>query len=139
MPNRRLPVLRLSPCIVLTALLPWMALSVQAQAPATGIYRCGSGYSDTPCPGGTPVAADDTRSAAQLEQAREVKRREAALADRLAAERRVQERAAAGQRAAGIGPTAAETAQRAASQPKARPTQKPKKKIVRKPKTARPT
>ncbi|OGA98703.1 MAG: hypothetical protein A3E25_20690 [Burkholderiales bacterium RIFCSPHIGHO2_12_FULL_69_20] len=93
------------------------ATGADAQAPAAGVYRCGSSYSDAPCPGGTAVSADDPRSAAQLQQAQEVKRRETALADRLRAERRAREQAAAGQRAAGIGPIAADAAKPAASKP----------------------
>ncbi|MDO9283439.1 MAG: hypothetical protein Q7U26_01005 [Aquabacterium sp.] len=93
------------------------ATGASAQAPAAGVYRCGSSYSDAPCPGGKPVAADDPRSADQRQQAQDVKRREAALADRLRTERLAREKAAAAQRAAGIGPMAADAPKRAASQP----------------------
>ncbi len=119
MPHSRSPQSRRHPAPLLAALLAVMATLAQAQAPAGGVYRCGSSYSDAPCPGGQPVATDDGRSAAQRQQALQVKRDEAAQADRLAAERRAREQAAAGQRAAGIGPTAAETAAAAASQAKA--------------------
>lgn len=98
------------------------AVVASAQTPATGVYRCGNSYSDAPCPGGTAVAADDPRSAAQQQQSQDAKRREANLADRLAAERRARERAAIGQRAAGIGPTSADAAGPAASKPKPLPS-----------------
>lgn len=94
------------------------AIGASAQAPAAAVYRCGSSYSETPCPGGKPVAAEDARSAAQLQQAQDVKQREAALADQLRTERLARERAAAAQGAVGIGPTAADTAKPASSKPR---------------------
>jgi hypothetical protein len=106
--------------------------ALAADAP---VYRCGSSYSSTPCPGGTAVDAGDARSAAQRAQAEAVKQREAALADQLAAERRERDRAAAGQVAAGIRPAAAAAPAHAASQPKG----KGKKKTgTYKPKTTQP-
>ena len=133
MPPRRPMVFGLPATSVVALLL--CSTWAHAQAPAAGVYRCGSSYSDAPCPGGKPVAADDPRSAAQLQQAQDVKRRDAALADQLRSERLTRERAAAAQRAAGIGPTAAGAPKVAASKPSGKaktaklrktPSQKPK-------------
>jgi hypothetical protein len=110
-----------------------------AQAPAAAVYRCGSSYSETPCPGGKPVAADDARSAAQLQQAQDVKLREAALADQLRSERLARERAAAGQGAVGIGPTAASAAKPVASKPRGKLKAVKLRKTRTKSKTARNT
>lgn len=80
-----------------------------ATAQAAGpVYRCGSSYSQTPCPGGTLVEAGDPRTAAQRAEARRI-----AAAERTAARKAEQERLAAekkqrGQPAiASLGPTAA--------------------------------
>ncbi|MBL8349326.1 MAG: hypothetical protein JNL87_03350 [Burkholderiaceae bacterium] len=101
------------------------ALSAQAQAQGqvgnTTVYRCGSSYSSTPCPGGSAVDAGDARSAAQRREAQAVKQRDAALADQLAAERRARERAAAGQQAIGIGPATASAPAAKASAGKTKP------------------
>lgn len=136
------------PCRPLTIGLPaasalallLCATWASAQAPAAGVYRCGSSYSDAPCPGGKPVAADDPRSAAQLQQAQDVKRREAALADQLRAERLAREQAASTRGAAGIGPVAADAPKAAASKPggKAK-TAKLRKAPSKKPRTLRAT
>jgi hypothetical protein len=85
---------------------------VSAQTAGPAVYRCGSSYSSTPCPGGNAVLTDDTRSAAQQREAEALKRREAALAEQLAAERHAREREAAAQPAVGIGPEAAASAPR---------------------------
>ena len=101
------------PCLagILLLMAAWPALAQTAlPAPAGGVYRCGNSYSDAPCPGGQSVAADDARSAAQQRQAQEVRQRDAAMAEKVASERRAQERAAVPQRAAGIGPLAADAA-----------------------------
>ncbi|MEO7940584.1 MAG: hypothetical protein ABIR55_18315, partial [Burkholderiaceae bacterium] len=47
--------------LLLLLILP---IGVSAQA----IYRCGNTYSQTPCAGGSVVAADDSRSAQQKAQ-----------------------------------------------------------------------
>ena len=125
----------------LILLVAWPALAqTPAQTPAGGVYRCGNSYSDAPCPGGQPVAADDARSAAQQRQAQQVKQSDATLAAQLANERRAREQAAVGQRAAGIGPQvadAAKAAKPAASAPKPRPFKKAKPKSVKPPKKPR--
>jgi hypothetical protein len=100
-------------------------------------YRCGNSYSSTPCSGGSAVATDDARSAAQQREAQDVKRRDAALADQMAADRRARERATVAQPAIGIAPPAA------ASAPKRDPasttsTKKKKKTATKKPVTTTP-
>ncbi len=125
----------------LILLAAWPALAqAPAQTPVGGVFRCGNSYSDAPCPGGQAVAADDARSAAQQRQAQQVKQRDAALAAQLASERRAREQAAVGQRAAGIGPLAADAAKPAkpaASAPKPRPIKKAKPRPVKPPKKPR--
>lgn len=113
-----------------------------AQTAGPGVYRCGSTYSSTPCPGGNAVDNDDARSATQQREAQEVKRRDAALAEQLTAERRARERGAVGQPAVGIGPSlTAEAAPRDTSAPKSTTTttkKKKKKTGTQKPKTTLP-
>lgn len=100
-----------------------LLLTIAAALPAAGadaVFRCGDGhYSSSPCPGGVAVDAADARSAEQRRQAQEAARRDAALADRLAAERRDRERHATPARAASLGP-AAKPASAPASAPKPR-------------------
>ena len=112
---------------------------VTAQTTGPAVVRCGSSYSNTPCPGGTAVDTDDTRSAAQQREAQGVKRRDAAMADQLAAERRTREQEAAGKQAVGIGPpAAASAAQRSATPPTTMTTKKKKKTSTKKPATTVP-
>ena len=114
--------------------------SALAQTPANGVYRCGNSYSDAPCPGGQTVATDDARSAAQQRQAQEVKQRDTAMAEQLATERRARERAAVPQRAAGIGPQAADAAKAAkpaASAPQPRKVKKTQPRPTKAPKPSR--
>lgn len=90
-----------------------LATAAQAQ-PTAGVYRCGNSYSGTPCAGAQVVAADDPRSDAQRQQTLAARQQDAQLAKEMASERRAREHAAAGQRAARIGPTEAERAHAAA-------------------------
>ena len=99
------------------------AALVQAQSPPqpqAPVYRCGAEgreYSSTPCPGGKTVDVGDARSIDQRRAAQDAARREAALAQRLAAERRQREASVKGG-AARIGPAAAASAPaKAASRP----------------------
>ena len=67
-----------------------LLLAAQAQAQAQAIRRCGlegRSYADTPCADGRLLAADDTRSQAQVQAARAVAASEARLADQLRQER----------------------------------------------------
>ncbi|MBG9389556.1 hypothetical protein [Caenimonas aquaedulcis] len=50
-------------------------------ASAEGVYRCGSSYSQEPCPGGKLVVVDDPRSQAQRTQTSEASKRDAKLGD----------------------------------------------------------
>jgi len=67
------------------------------------VYRCGASYSQEPCAGGSAIAVDDTRSAAQVEQAGRVAQLDARLADALRRERLEAEQAALRQGPALIG------------------------------------
>ena len=71
----------------LALLLAVAGTTVQAAGP---VYRCGSSYSQTPCPGGTQIEAGDPRTAAQRAEARRI-----AAAERNAARKAEQERLAA--------------------------------------------
>lgn len=112
---------------------------VAAQTTGPAVVRCGSSYSNTPCPGGTAVDTDDSRSAAQQREAQDVKRRDAAMADQLAGERRTREQEAAGKQAVGIGPPAAASAtQRSTTTAMTTTTKKKKKASTKKPVTSAP-
>ena len=117
----------------------WIAGPVviaQTNSPAgPAAYRCGNSYSSAPCPGGKAVDTDDARSTEQQRGAQDVKRRDAALANQMAAERGARERATAAQPAVGIGPPAAASAPRRAT---AQPTTTKKKNTVKKLATTRP-
>jgi hypothetical protein len=91
-----------------------------AQAGDAPVYRCGSSYSNKPCPGAASVDAADSRSVAQQREAHQASQREAALARQMKADRLADERRAAG--AANVGPTVAKPATPAASK-----THKPKR------------
>jgi hypothetical protein len=58
----------------------WMAAAA-AGATAEEIYRCGTSYSNKPCPGGQQVQAADPRSASERAQAGEAAKRDAKAAD----------------------------------------------------------
>lgn len=72
------------------SLTVWLCLGLNAAQ--AEVYRCGSSYQDSPCPGGRPVNVDDARSPAQRAEARERLQQEQARAKALAAERHAQER-----------------------------------------------
>jgi len=65
-----------------------LALGAQAVQP---VYRCGSTYSQVPCPEGRIVDATDPRSAAQRAEARRVAALERQQAAQMERERRAQE------------------------------------------------
>jgi len=95
------------------------AMPTQAQ---TTVYRCGPEgreYSATPCANGKAVNVDDARSTEQQRQAQAMARRDAALADRLAAERKEREASTPKGGAARIGPAAASAPAKSASRPAA--------------------
>ena len=67
-------------------------LALAAPAQAQTVYRCGSSYSQQPCPGGQPVAASDARTPADAARASghaaaDMKRAEAMEKARLAQEK----------------------------------------------------
>ncbi|MDH5538107.1 MAG: hypothetical protein OEY03_01770 [Rhizobacter sp.] len=70
-------------------LLVVMAWQVHAAGP---IYRCGSEYSQTPCPGGTVLESSDPRSAEQRAEAKRVAAQDRRRAVALERERRAQEK-----------------------------------------------
>ncbi|HSB25847.1 MAG TPA: hypothetical protein VLE94_22330 [Burkholderiaceae bacterium] len=80
--------------------LSLVACAVHAQ---DRVYRCGASYSQEPCTSGSAIAVDDTRSAAQVAQARRVAQLDARLADAMRRERLQAEQAALRQGPALIG------------------------------------
>ena len=66
------------------------ALGAQAAQP---VYRCGSTYSQVPCPEGRVVEATDPRSAAQRAEARRIAALERQQGEQMERERRAQEAA----------------------------------------------
>lgn len=92
----------------LALLLALAGATAQAAGP---VYRCGSTYSQTPCPGGRQIDAGDPRTAAQRAEVRRI-----AAAERSAARKADQERLAAEKKQrkepviASLGPTAAASA-----------------------------
>jgi hypothetical protein len=121
------------------ALLLAAACGVAAQ---TTVYRCGDGrtFSQVPCAGGRALVVDGRSDASAHEAARAVAGRDAALAERLAQERRAREAEGFAQRqAAGFAmapraddaPAGTRRENRRVKAPKAPPTSaKPKKKSV---------
>jgi hypothetical protein len=73
-----------SAVVLMTASLSAMALGAEAATPA---WRCGNTYTDQPCQGGKPLAAEDERSATQKREAETITREAKATADRLERER----------------------------------------------------
>src|SRR5215208_565266 len=66
---------------LMIAVLCLAAIGWIAPAAAQSIYRCGNSYSQQPCPGGTLVPADDSRSASQRSQTSLASERDAKAAD----------------------------------------------------------
>ena len=83
--------------------------SVSQGLQAQNIYKCGNSYSQTPCPGASPLSIDDTRTAAQKQQADAATRSNTELAQSLEKTRIAQEKMAAAQSPAAQ-PVAAPTA-----------------------------
>jgi hypothetical protein len=76
------------------ALLAPVIVLASGPAHSQDAYRCGSSYSQSPCPGGTPLSLDDSRTEEQRQSAQEVARRDAALADAMEKRRRQDEQQA---------------------------------------------
>jgi hypothetical protein len=70
--------------------LTLLALGAQAAQP---VYRCGSTYSQVPCPQGRVVDATDPRTAAQRAEARRIAALERSQAVQMERDRRAQEAA----------------------------------------------
>jgi hypothetical protein len=71
-----------------------IVLAASAAASAQTVYRCGSSYSQQPCPGGSEVAATAPRPAADVAQARAVAQADAKRADAMEKARLAQEKQA---------------------------------------------
>ncbi|MDP1647785.1 MAG: hypothetical protein Q8M01_06245 [Rubrivivax sp.] len=86
--------------VTLTLLLAAAGAASQAQAQAQGVWRCGAdgrSFSDRPCADGQPLQMAelaDTRTAGEVQSAREVAARERRLAEGLRQERLQRERLA---------------------------------------------
>jgi hypothetical protein len=66
-----------------------------APAMAQNVYRCGDSYVQKPCPGGTAVDVDDSRSASQRTDTLDATKRTARAADAMQKERLAEEAKAA--------------------------------------------
>lgn len=74
----------------MVVMLASVAMSPVAQA--STIYKCGTTYSQFPCPAGEVIKADDLRSAAQKKQSDRATSRDIKLADNIEKGRLKQER-----------------------------------------------
>jgi len=74
-------------------IFPALLLVCTAQTQAQTVYRCGSSYSDAPCPQGQALQVDDARSETQRHEALQAAARTRAMADKLEATRQQEERA----------------------------------------------
>jgi hypothetical protein len=83
--------------VLLNALLLIAACAVSTGAWGQRVYRCGTSYSQTPCPDGAIVDADDARSAAQKTQADQATLRDVKTANTLEKTRLKDEKAAVAQ------------------------------------------
>lgn len=75
------------------AIILMACCALSTRAAAQNAYRCGNSYSQTPCPGGVPVDADDSRSKAQKAQSESVVKRDLRTADSMEKNRLQQEEA----------------------------------------------
>ncbi len=69
--------------------------AVFTSAQAQNIYRCGDSYSQSPCPGGMAIDANDSRTKVQKAQAEAATQRDRQTGDALEKERLKQEEVAA--------------------------------------------
>lgn len=74
-------------------LLLTLGLCLQGAHAAQTIYKCGSSYSQTPCPDGSALSLDDRRDPAQKRQTDEAVKRDAQLAREMEQQRLSQEKA----------------------------------------------
>lgn len=75
------------------ALILIVTCAIQAKAQTPNAYRCGNSYSQTPCPGGAPVDAADSRSSAQKAQSEAVIQRDKSTANSMEKSRLQEEEA----------------------------------------------
>jgi hypothetical protein len=118
----------------LQAALAALLCASAAAAAAQPVYRCGSEYRPSPCPGGETVNVDDARTDAQRREAAGAARSDAKAASQLERERRQREAAANGPPIGGF-----YTLPRAASQPASAPVAKGGKAANRKKKPRPPS
>ena len=71
----------------LNALFLIAACALSTGATAQNVYKCGSNYSQTPCPGGVVIETTDQRSSAQKTQTDLATARDAKVADAMEAAR----------------------------------------------------
>jgi hypothetical protein len=65
------------------ALVLIAACAISVPASAQKVYKCGSSYSQTPCPGGETLEPADTRTSAQKTDAQRVQKMQSREADNL--------------------------------------------------------
>lgn len=75
-----------------------LLLALNTMTLAQPVYRCGNSYSQTPCPGAVPIAADDTRTDAQRTQAKQALNSDKKLSKDLEAARQQDEARALAER-----------------------------------------
>jgi hypothetical protein len=113
---------QISACLLLTlGVLP-------AFAQTQKIYRCGNSYSHQPCPGGSTIEADDSRTPAQRKAHQASVQREQHIADKMEKDRVKDEQAAlhAAEEERKAVRTKTTAAKKAASPKKKRPADKEK-------------
>jgi len=116
--------------LLAAAALFFVLIPLASEAQAQTVWRCGDSgrtYSDSPCPGGQPVKAGDTRTAAQAQSARDAVKRDQDLAARMRKERLEDDKhnRASNASAASLGP------KKASAQPADQVIQKQKPKATR--------
>ena len=109
-----------------------MAVAAAMPAAAQTIYRCGSEYSQSPCPGARQIEPEPSPRAEEAKSARDQARRNAHLAETLRRERTAAEEKVAG-------PAVVVTGQKAATPETTKEKRKPapfRASTARKPKTS---
>jgi len=89
------------------SLLALAACLACAGASAQAVYRCGNEYTRVPCNEGKVIETENSATAAQRAEARQVAAREQRLAESMARDRRIQEAALRPTRPVNVGPATA--------------------------------
>ena len=89
------------------SLLALAACLACAGASAQAVYRCGNEYTRVPCNEGKVIETENSATAAQRAEARQVAARERRLSETMARDRRIQEAALRPARPVNIGPASA--------------------------------